>query len=247
MTAAAHACWERRTVAGESVVEAGIDAAVLLVGRGPRAVGPAPEARMEAVLAALPGARAVRWCQQIHGRAMAAVASEPDRPLRGVACVGRGDGLLTDEPGVALAVWTADCVPVLLAGGGVVAAVHAGWRGAAAGLAASAVRRIENEYGVAAERVTAVLGPAVGVCHYPVGPEVIEALSATGMPEELWRRADRVDVRAHVAAQLARAGIRPQAIAMVGGCTACDPALASYRRDGASAGRQLSLVLLPEG
>ncbi len=244
MTERASLCWERLELASESVLQARLNRTLMLCGLGPPAPLTTPEERMEALLAALPDVRAVRWCQQVHGTVTAAVASEPGSPLAGPSCVGRCDGLLSDEPGIALAVWSADCVPVLLAGGGVVVAVHAGWRGAAAGLPGAAVRRLNYEYGVPADVVSAVLGPAIGPCHYPVGADAIDALAVTGGPRQRWLRGNRVDLRAHIAAQLEAAGVAAAAIARVGGCTACDPALASFRRDGAAAGRQFTLVAL---
>lgn len=239
--------WRLRRAAAETFVASRVDATLALLGVGPPYSAEPPEARMKALLAALPEVRAVRWCEQIHGTAMASIASEPGSPLKGAACVGRGDGLLTDEPGIGLAVWSADCVPALLAGAGVVAAVHAGWRGAAAGLPRAAVRRLVNEYGVDAGDLTAILGPAVGSCHYPVGAEVVAALAATGVARARWQRGDRVDLRAAVAGQLEAAGVPASGIALVGGCTACDPSLASFRRDGEAAGRQVSLIALASG
>lgn len=126
--------------------------------------------------------RAIRWCHQVHGRVLATLSEEPGDPFGGSACVGRCDGLLTDEAGVLLAVRTADCVPVLLHGGGVVAAVHAGWRGTAAGIVPAVIRRFLVEYGVDPRELRAVIGPHVGPCHYPVGPEVVEALRSVAGP-----------------------------------------------------------------
>lgn len=216
-----------------------------LLGVGPATAGREQEARVAELARALaPEVTAVRWCRQIHGRALASLAPEQGDVFRGTTCVGRCDGLLTAEPGVALVVWTADCVPVLLASDVAVAAVHAGWRGAAAGIVPAAVRRLELEHGVRPDRLEVVLGPAVETCHYPVGPEVVAALAAAGVPRGAWERAGRVDVRSYLAAQLAQLGVAPEQVRRVGGCTACSPELASYRRDGAAAGRQWSAVVL---
>lgn len=215
--------------------------AVLAFGLGPRyrdgGEPPAPEE--------LPGTpRALRWCEQVHGTLLASLASEPGRPLAGAAAVGRCDGLLTAEPGLGLAVRTADCVPVLLAGGGVVGAVHAGWRGTAAGIVARAVRRFAVEYGVAPGELHAALGPAIGGCCYEVGEEVIAALAGRGVPEALWRDGSRADLRVLLRAELVALGVPERRIVLAGGCTACTAELASYRRDGEAAGRQLSIAVL---
>lgn len=192
------------------------------------------------------GIRALRWCDQVHGTLVASLSSAPGHPLDGAACAGRCDGLMTEERGLALAVWTADCVPVLMAGGGVVAAVHSGWRGTAAGIVPRVVRRIEVEYGVPPAALSVGLGPAIGGCCYEVGEEVVAALDRRGVPRDVWFFQGRVDLRALLCAELASAGIPAGRIERIGGCTACSPDLASYRRDGATSGRQLSLVVLEE-
>jgi YfiH family protein len=213
----------------------------LLFGLGPATPEPQRETRVETLRHSLaPELRAIRWCQQVHGKLLASLSDEPAVPLSGAECVGRCDGLMTDELGLGLLVWTADCVPVLMSGGGVVAAVHAGWRGAAAGIVTSCLRRLQVEYGVPSSQVRVMLGPAVGACHYQVGPEVTEALGADGGDESLWLDDDRVDLRRFIEEQVARAGVAQ--VEHIGGCTACDPRLASYRRDGAAAGRQWSLI-----
>ncbi len=90
------------------------------------------------------------------------------------------DGVMTDEHGVALVVQVADCVPLLMADPrtGAVAAVHAGWRGTAANIAAAAVRRLQQQYGCRPEDLVAAIGPCIGACCYQVGPEVREAFTS---------------------------------------------------------------------
>lgn len=232
---------------GEAMLVAERGGTVMAFGIGPRFDEPElpREARTARLMA---GGRAglggVRWCRQVHGRILASLSAEPGAPLRGSAEVGRCDGLLTAEPGLGLAVWTADCVPVLLSGGGVAAAVHSGWRGTAAGVVPAAVRRFQVEYGVPPRDLWAALGPSVGACCYRVGEEVVEALRGRGVPEERWRSGEALDLRALLAEELAALGLDPGRVERVGPCTACDPRLASYRRDLDRAGRQLSLVVL---
>ncbi len=237
--------WRAGRIGAEDALVCELAGAHLMFGRGPRRGGGSHGHRAACLLDALGDRVAgLRWGEQVHGRAVASLSAEPGRPLSGPTCVGRCDGLVTDEAGLGVLVWTADCVPLLIIGGGVVAAVHAGWRGTAAGIVPAAVRRLEVEYGVEPQQLDAALGPAIGACHYEVGPEVIRALDGCGVAADLWLAGSRVDLRNLVAGQLADAGVDPGRINRVGGCTACDPELASYRRDGAAAGRQWSLAVL---
>jgi YfiH family protein len=144
---------------------------------------------------------------------------------------------------VALGIWTADCVPVLLAAGTAVAAVHAGWRGAAAEIVPKAVQLIGEISCLNSSSVQVCLGPAVGPCHYQVGDEVVEALRTSGVAERHWLENDRVDLRAFIKGQLIGLGVIPDEIETVGRCTACSPQHASFRRDRELAGRQLSFIV----
>ena len=92
------------------------------------------------------------------------------------------DGILTDEPGVALVCFAADCTPVLLFDPvrQAIAAVHAGWRGTAQGIAYKAVLRMQEEFGCAPEDIRAAIGPCIGRCCFEVGPEVPAAMRDAG-------------------------------------------------------------------
>ena len=234
--------WHRIEVGPERMLSRRIGGATLSFGLGPAAPAAAAEERVDAVTAALaPGVCAVHWARQVHGRQLLLVSGGED-PGGGGRCMGAGDGLVTRQPGIALAVWTADCVPVLLVAEGAIAAVHAGWRGTAAGIVEAAVLRLHALAGGARSAVHAAIGPAVGPCHYPVGGEVVQALTSGNVDGQLWHADGRVDLRALVCGRLAALGVTQ--VELVGGCTACDPELASYRRDGDQAGRNLSLVYL---
>jgi YfiH family protein len=183
---------------------------------------------------------ALRRCRQVHGARI--LLTDPTGPP--ILEVGDGDGLATASPGVGLAIVTADCVPVLVAGGGAVAAIHAGWRGCATDVAGAAVETLETALGVTPSDLRIALGPAVcGGC-YRVGPEVSAALRRWGVDEAGWRQDDRVDLRAFLRGRFAALGVPTNRIETVGGCTVESAGLASYRRDGANAGRQWSMVVL---
>jgi YfiH family protein len=114
-----------------------------------------------------PGLDAIQWLDQVHGtQVIAAQTLLPDQPPQADACY-------TDHYGIACAVMTADCLPVLLCDldGQQVAAVHAGWRGLLAGILENTVR----EFNVSAENILVWLGPAISQSHFEVGAEVRQA------------------------------------------------------------------------
>lgn len=210
--------------------------ATVLFGLGPAAGRGAEGGRLLEAARAL-NLRAARWARQVHGSTVVRVESPLEEPE---ACIGAADGLLTSERGVALAVWTADCVPMILLAPRAIAAVHAGWRGCADGIASVAVSRLTALGDTPPETLTAYLGPAISARHYQVGPEVASTLVATGVDPTFWLHGDRVDLRSFLTAQLTGLGV--SRVRTIDRCTFHNPDLASYRRDGEQAGRQWSLV-----
>jgi YfiH family protein len=167
--------------------------------------------------------------QQIHSAATF-VALEP-------GCAGKGDALVTRTPGVAISVRTADCFPILLADPETrsVAAIHAGWRGTAAGIVRSSLDRMRSEFGTDPRNVFAAIGPGIGKCCYEVGIEVARQF---GLHE-----AGRLDLAVENEKQLIGAGLRKDRIDRIGGCTFCHPAqFFSWRRDQDRAGRMVSFI-----
>jgi len=153
------------------------------------------------------------------------------------------DAFITNEPGIVCHVRTADCVPILIADTKrrAVAAVHAGWRGTALGVAAEALREMDRAYGTDPADCVAAIGPCIcGPC-YEVGREVIEALQALAIGD-VWRVDERhVDLGAANLALLKNAGVKE--IEALENCTACEPRFASWRRDG-SKHRQINYILI---
>jgi polyphenol oxidase len=92
----------------------------------------------------------------------------------------KGDGLMTDEPGLLLGIQTADCIPVLVADRKrrVVAAFHAGWRGTVKRIVEAGVGRMRLEFGCRPEDLTAAIGPGIGACCYAVGDEVVSGFES---------------------------------------------------------------------
>jgi len=194
--------------------------------------GRVPGGDREAVFARLAGERRpVAWARQVHGARVLTGASG--------GC-GEGDALVAHDGAVALAIVTADCVPVLLAGPRGIAAAHAGWRGIVAGVVPAAVAAL----GGAPAECHAWIGPAIGRCCYETGPEVAERLAAAShaavvTPGPAGR--PHVDLRRAVRHQLEAAGVRR--IAVVNLCTRCAAdRLHSYRRDGRGGGRNHAFI-----
>ena len=193
----------------------------------------------EAILAIAGAPFPIALPRQVHGTRIVSgrVGMEP---LEADAVASGTDGLL-------VGIVTADCVPVLLVHRGrrAAAAVHAGWRGAAAGVLETAVRHLASELRAPALELEAAIGPAIcGRC-YQVGPEVLEAFRArTGdTTAPAWsERSGRHHVDLRHAAELLLRATGVTRIATVGPCTACAAGFCSYRRDGAGCGRQLSFV-----
>jgi YfiH family protein len=230
-------------VGDEQVLHVEVGGAKLFFALGPPTPTAPPEERMRRVLE-LPEVEiaAIRWGEQVHGRVIASLASNHGRRFQGAACVGRCDALMSAESGIGLVVWSADCVPTLITGGDVVAAVHSGWRGTVADIAGAVVRRFAVEYGIEPENLHAALGPAISGARYEVSQSVIDSLGAFGLEEERWRSGNQVDLRQFLTARLEDLGLDPGAIRAIGPCTASTPELASYRRDGVDSGRQWSMV-----
>jgi YfiH family protein len=158
------------------------------------------------------------------------------------------DGIVTAEPGLLLAVLTADCVPVLLADpvGRVVGAIHAGWRGLAAGVLERGMEAMVQA-GASLERSVALVGPAIGPCCYEVGPEVASAVRERYDRAAATSRdgAMAIDTAAAAVQALEAAGVG--SIRAAGECTAHQPErFFSYRRDGVT-GRQAGVIAMLRG
>ena len=155
-------------------------------------------------------------------------------------CLGEGDALVENTPGVLIAVKTADCIPILLVDARlrVVAAVHAGWRGTVQRIAANAVAEMGRAFSTHAGDLHVAIGPGIGKCCYAVGPEVaaqFSEYSVTGHPVH-------VDLPAANRGQIAGCGVPPSQIYTANICTMCGQEFHSYRRDREHSGRMLSVV-----
>ena len=204
-----------------------------------RSTGDRPEAVTEnrhRLLAALGlDSERLATAGQIHGAAVAVAAA-----------AGHYDGcdvLLTRTPGLALAVTSADCLPILLLAPGAVAAAHCGWRGTAAGAPRAAMRALVAATGASPEQVQVHLGPCIRPCCYEVGPEVARRFPGASVTRAgaSWR----LDLAAAARLQFLDEGLSESAVADTGACTACPRApYFSHRRDRGLTGRLWGIAAL---
>jgi YfiH family protein len=171
-----------------------------------------------------------RFCygRQVHG-ATVRRATEPPSAQRPYT---QEDGQATALPDAAAIVFVADCLPVLLAAEGAVAALHCGWRPLAAGIVDEGVAAL-LELG-ATGPIAAALGPSARGCCYEVGEEVHEHFTAYDA-----RRGRNLDIAAVARAQLEAHGIE---VHDAGVCTICDERFFSHRRDKGVTGRQAGVI-----
>ena len=171
----------------------------------------------------------------------------------------KADGMMTSEPGLLLAIQTADCIPVLVADRKrrVIAAFHAGWRGTLKRIVERGVGQMRLEYGSRPEDLLAAIGPGIGRCCYAVGEEVRnEFESQFSYAGELFHEVvnddplkEKYPLSFHLdlveanRRQLLDAGLNPDAISAVQECTSCNTGrYFSYRAEGGFTGRMLSVI-----
>jgi polyphenol oxidase len=185
----------------------------------------------------------------------------------------KGDASITNHPGLLLAIQTADCVPILLVDPKkrAIAAIHAGWRGTLARIAAKTIGKMQMHFATNPRDLLAAIGPSIGPCCYEVGTEVatqfLSQFADAPTYFDEFRTGDEpnpiqwlnmmppghqpppkgvlLDLRKANRSQLLSAGLRPQNIHTIGLCTACHPNLLfSYRKQGPASGRLMSVIAL---
>lgn len=198
------------------------------------------------------GARGHAWLlsvKQVHGTDALIL----DQPVSGTdRFEGGWDALITDQPEVTVVVRTADCVPVLVYDRRrkVVAAIHAGWRGALAGIVPNTIERMAATFSIRPCDLRVSIGPSAGPCCYEIDQAVLEPLRSSRQDSTRYLRHDqgikaRLDLKALVRQQAAETGIPPDQITVVNVCTICHPTLFySYRREGRVNGTMLNGIAL---
>ena len=163
------------------------------------------------------------------------------------------DALITGEPGIALAIFTADCTPILLYDPvtGAVGAAHAGWRGTAAAIAGKTVRAMEREFGSRPEDIRAAIGPNIGFCCFQTDTDVPDAMVAA-FAEEAKPFIRRIEDKYYVnlkeinAMVLRNAGVRQISVSTE--CTVCQShRFWSHRVTRGERGSQGAIIVCKEG
>jgi len=227
-------------------VSTGITAGLDLGRRGQVEIGPElAENRRRAVAAVLPGAE-LFTLYQVHSADCVTLAppwDDTDRP--------HADAMVTDRPGFALGILTADCAPVLLAdrAARIVGAAHAGWKGAIGGVTDATVAAMER-LGADRDRIVAAIGPCIGRASYEVDAAFERRFEEHDPENERFFAAGReghaqFDLEGYVAHRLAAAGVRT--IEMMGLDTYADAdRFYSFRRathrGEPDYGRQISII-----
>jgi polyphenol oxidase len=186
---------------------------------------------------------------QVHGNAIRIVESlNTNESSQEVG----HDALITCQPGLLIAIATADCVPVLIVDTvqGVVAAVHAGWRSTLKRITTEVVTAMNSHFGSQARNLQVGLGPAAGPCCYEVGEAVLGPIQAEfPMWQSVIREQDNgkalLDLHSLNRLQLIEAGVPLRQIHAVDTCTVCCPGpFYSYRREGRETGRMFSGIVV---
>ena len=181
--------------------------------------------------------KAVIGMEQVHGDTVRVVTRSQDSVLP--AC----DGIMTNRSCVALAVRSADCLPIVAfdPATGVLGVAHAGWRGVKAGLPVSLLEAMNASF-ACSDSVHVAIGPGIGRCCYEVGLDFEPWFSAY-----LETRSGQrfLDLSAAAVSQMEEAGLSEDRIARAPWCTACaSDHCHSHRRDGRSAGRMVTIAVI---
>jgi polyphenol oxidase len=199
--------------------------------------------RNRALVTGALGVDAFALTEQVHGAGLVSVgiAKRTSGFERSDGRFPGADAMSTTTSNVALAVLTADCVPVVAASPsqGMLVVAHAGWRGIANGIVSNVAREFDDH-----GDVQVALGPAIGVDHYQVGNDVASSIAGGTRSGVVTERRDggvHVDLVATIRQELAACGIAE--VEDTGLCTACHPdRFFSYRRDGTT-GRQAAIAV----
>lgn len=198
--------------------------------------------------------RGIVMTNQVHGDVVKVVTGADVKPDLLAPTPFEADGLATNVPGVTLCIFSADCIPILLFDPvkRAVAAVHAGWRGTAAAIAAAAAETLAREYGSDRLDIRAAIGPGIGPCCFETDGDVPAAMEAAlgGLAAPFMTRTGagerwRVDLKAINAAILERSGLSGGHIDVSQDCTCCQhDRFWSHRFTKGERGSQAAVIML---
>lgn len=185
------------------------------------------------------GAKDIGFLKQVHSDIIVDYNGE----------IVEGDSLITDDKSIALGVFTADCVPILLCDEqkGIIAAVHSGWKGTEKNILGKTIDKMIKDYKCKAENISAFIGPHIQKCCYEVSEDLIEKFMNLEIYKGSSISSDRyLDLNACITFMLNKKGITEKNIHNTKICTYCDEKVGfhSYRRDRENAGRIISIVTL---
>lgn len=161
-----------------------------------------------------------------------------------------GDYLITQEKKTGLGVMTGDCLPIIFYDNfhHAIAIAHAGWRGAVAGIAPKVALEMKEKYGTKFEHLRVLFGPSIKSCCYAVGGDFLKELEDSNLADQVLYHEERgmmFDLPLFNRLQLEDIGIPKEAFKLdYNFCTSCDTRYGSYRRDGATSCRQMTVVAL---
>jgi YfiH family protein len=185
---------------------------------------------------------------QIHQDGVLVIdASSPPNPPK-ASC----DAIVTQRPGIAIGVLTADCVPVLLYDSerSVIAAIHVGWKGTALNLCAKTIRLMAERFGTDPKSLLGAVGPSIGPCCYEVDHHVCSSFSEHSGRWTAWARPSapgrwKLDLPRANIEMMTSVGVPGENITCFRTCTCCQEDLFfSHRRDNGITGRQISFVMM---
>ena len=183
--------------------------------------------------------QSIGYLNQIHS----------DRILTFDGKVKDGDALITDRSKMAVGVFTADCVPVILVDikKGAIAAIHSGWKGTKALIVSKTIDKLKENYGSVADEIRVYIGPHIGGCCYEVSKELIEEFTSVDIYSNIKiSNSNKLDLEKCILKQLVDKGVKEENISTTNTCTACDKQyeLYSYRNSKDKQGRMFSFVYL---
>ncbi|MFC4770198.1 peptidoglycan editing factor PgeF [Effusibacillus consociatus] len=192
--------------------------------------------------------------EQVHGKRVAVIRAENrgrgaysyDEAIPGT------DALVTNQPGIVLSTFAADCVPILLLDpvNEAIAAVHAGWKGTKSQIAKEAILTLQKEFGSDPSQLLAAIGPSIDTCCYEVDQQVyIPFIEEYPQGESFFTAKENQRWQLSLPAAnrqiLLEAGLLPEHVTRVGGCTACNTdTFFSHRAEKGKTGRHAGLIVL---